>query len=95
MNYTEKTSINQVKQLLDILYPNDNYWGINDFSTDYAWSLRIKVDNDLPSLGDLVEALNKCEIWIDFVTIHNMYDHLSITISNMEVGYDLDELLTE
>ena len=84
MKHTEKTSGEQIKKMLTML------------KEDEFISLRVEYDNDnigirvenLPSIGEIVEVLDICEINPMFVVIDNRWGHLTIWFCNYD-GTDI------
>jgi len=78
--YTEKTSGGQIHQMLTMLFG------------DKADDLKVKYDNsnigfrvpELPSLGEIVEVLNTCNIDPMFIAVDTMLDHLTLWVCNYD-----------
>ena len=83
-NYTEKTSGAQIVKMLTML------------KEDEFISLRVEHDNgnlgirveNLPSIGEIVEVLDICEINPRFVVIDNRFEHLTLWVCNHD-GSDI------
>lgn len=88
-NYTEKTSGAQIKQVLSMLF------GDKEKNTRLQWdndNVGIRVYDfcfTLPSIGEIVEVLNTCEINPRFVTIDNTWGHLTMWFCNYD-GSDIE-----
>ena len=84
-NYTEKTSGEQIKKMLTMLFG------------DKAQDLKVQWDNDnvgirvydLPSIEEIIEVLNECKINPRFVVIDNRWEHLTLWVCNHD-GKDFD-----
>ena len=87
----KKITGQQIKKLLAILFPYYGYevWGANFASCFTTQNEQLSIDIDeLPSVKELVDALNDCDIPLELVKICRYDHHLILQINNFDTESD-------
>lgn len=86
-NYTEKTSGAQIKALLTEMYGEKASWCDLKYDNGNAGVYRLP---EMPSIGQLSLLLEQIEINPWFVTIDDMWGHLTMWFCNWD-GTDIED----
>ena len=82
METTTKTSGEQIKMMLTMLFGEKK---AKEFKVTYDNdNIGFRIEELIPSLGEIIEVLNICNIDPMFIGIDNMWGHLTLWVCNYD-----------